>query len=419
LTSIRSSAEIRLVRILYFHQYFATRESTVATRSYEIARRLVKRGHQVTVISRDMRENTGARRLVSRDTVDGILIVYVRVPYSQYYRPAKRIASFLGFMVAACVLGLLQPRPDVVLATSTPLTIGVPGLLTARLKRAPFVFEIRDLWPAVPISLGILRNPLLVWLSRWLEATLYRGAARVVVLSEGAREALLEQGVPADKLVFAPNASDLDLFSPNNVDEHFREQYGLTGKFLALYAGAMGRANGIEQLADAAAALRAAGNDRVAVVVIGDGPQRPGLERRRAAENLDNLLVLPPVAKHELAGVVGAADVTLTLFAAHPALQANSPNKLFDSLAAGRPVVLNLDGWLRRVVTEAGAGVYVPAGDGEALAATLAALAAEPEVVAAMGLRARALAEREFSRDTIVDRLADALEAVAGGHHAA
>ena len=234
------------------------------------------------------------------------------------------------------------------------------------------------------------------------------------MLSQGRADALEDMGVPAGKLAFVPNASDLDLFRPEVLEPGFRARHHLNGKLVALYTGAMGRANGLDELLDAAAILKREGIDDVAFVAVGDGAAKPRLLQRRADEGLDNVQFLPPVAKTALAGIVGAADVTLTLFAPYPVLQTNSPNKLFDSLAAGRPVIVNLDGWLRRVIEEAGAGAYVPAGDGEALAATLAALAAEPELVAAMGTNARALAEREFDRDAMADRLAQALEEAAG-----
>ena len=177
----------------------------------------------------------------------------------------------------------------------------------------------------------------------------------------------------------------------------------------------MGRANGLDQLLDAATSLRAAGRDDVALVAIGDGGRRPYLEARARELGLDNLLILPPLPKQRLAGVVGAADVTLTLFASDPMFETNSPNKFFDSLAAGRPVVVNLDGWLRRVVDDARAGVYVPAGDGVALAATLAALADEPALVARMATNARRLAERDFDRDVMAERLCAALESTVHG----
>lgn len=409
------------VRILYFHQYFATRRRSVPTRSYELARRLVARGHQVTIVSRDTRtleagrDGRRARLPVGRESIEGIDIVYLDVPYAATFGAPLRLLSFAAFTAAASVAGPLLGKPDVVFASSTPLSIGIPGLLTARLRRVPFVFELRDLWPEVPIAMGVLRWSPLIVAAQWLEATLYRGAARIVVLSEASRDALLQQGVPAEKLVFVPNASDLDLFTPDTVDRDFRARHGLTGKFVALYAGAMGRVNGLDQLIDAAAALRAAGRGDVAVVALGDDGRRPRLEARARALGLDNLLFLPALPKDELAGVVGAADVTLTLFAPDPALQANSPNKFFDSLAAGRAVVVNVDGWLRRLVEQAHAGVYVPAGDGDALAAALAALADEPRLVARMGANARALAESDFDRDLLATRLAQALEGAIRG----
>lgn len=404
------------MRVLYFHQYFATRGRATPTRSYELARRLVERGHQVTIVSRDTRALDMERhdaphgRLVAREQVDGIDVVYLAMPYSQFMSATARMASFAGFTVAATVAGMALPRPDVVFASSTPLTIGIPGVLVSRLKGVPFVFEIRDLWPAVPIELGMLRNRILARQAERLELGLYAAAEKVVVLSEASQESLLQRGVPASKLVFIPNASDLDLFRPDVVDHDLRRSLGLQDRFMALYTGAMGRANGLAQLVDAAIALQAAGEDRVAFVCVGDGTERAAQQRRAAARGLRNVHFLDPVPKRRLAGIIGAADVTLTLFAPYPSLESNSPNKFFDSLAAGRPVILNLPGWLRRLVETEAAGAYVPAGDGEALAATLAALAEEPDVVRHMAANARALAEREFDRDRMADRLAQTLE---------
>ena len=412
------------MRVLYFHQYFATRSRATPTRSYELARRLVERGHEVTIVSRDTRaleldrEAQPSGGLAARETVDGIDVVYLHMPYSQFMSTPTRLASFAGFTMAATLAGLALPRPDVVFATSTPLTIGIPGLAVARAKQVPFVFEIRDLWPAVPVALGVLRDRRLISMAEQLELLLYREADRVVVLSEGSKSSLIRRGVPEDKLVFIPNASDLDLFRPDAVDDSFRADLGLKGRFVALYTGAMGRANGLAQLVDAAAILQRCRDERVAFVCVGDGTERARERERADRRGLRNVTFLEPVAKHELAGMLGAADVTLTLFAPAPVLQTNSPNKFFDSLAAGRPAVVNLDGWLRRLVEEDGAGAYVPAGNGEALATTLSALSREPQVVARMGRNARALAEREFDRDAMAERLAETLERAAGRRRA-
>jgi glycosyltransferase involved in cell wall biosynthesis len=407
--------------VLYFHQYFATRRRSTATRSYELARRLVERGHRVTIVSRDTRSLESGRerrpegRVVAREQVDGIDVLFLNVPYANRYPTPVRLASFTAFTIAASVAGALQRTPDVVFASSTPLTIGAAGLATARMKRVPFVFEIRDLWPAVPIALGALKGAASIRSAEWLERRLYDGAERVVVLSEGARQNLLGRGIPDEKLVLIPNAADLDVFRPDRHDEAFRGKHGLEGRFLALYTGAMGRANGLDQLVDAAETLRRWGDERVTIVALGDGGERQRLEERVRELGLENLRFLPAVAKEELAGIVGAADVTLTIFAPYPILETNSPNKFFDSLAAGKPVVVNLDGWLRSLVEENDAGVWAPAGNAEGLAGALSSLAANPDRVAAMGVNARALAEREFSRDEMAERLARTLEEVVAG----
>ena len=374
------------------------------------------RGHRVTIVSRDTRSLEAGRhgrppgRLVAREQVDGIDVLFLNIPYANRYSKPVRLASFTAFTVAAGVAGALERKPNVVFASSTPLTIGIAGLATARLKRVPFVFEIRDLWPAVPVQLGALKSPPAVRSAEWLERRLYAGAERIVVLSEGAKQDLERRGVPAEKLSLIPNAADLDVFRPDVVDEGFRARHSLEGKFVALYAGAIGRANGLDQLVDAANALRRRGDDRVAIVVLGDGGERPRLEERAHELGLDNLRFLPPVAKEELAGIVGAADVTLTIFAPYPVLETNSPNKFFDSLAAGRPAIVNLDGWVRRLVEENDAGAWVPAGDSEALGWALSALAGDRERVERMGRNARDLAEREFSRDLMAERLERTLE---------
>ena len=402
--------------VLYFHQYFATRRRSTATRSYELARRLVDRGHSVTIVSRDTRSLEAGRadrppgRLAAREHIDGIDVLYLNVPYANRYPKPVRLASFTAFTVAAGVAGALERKPDVVFASSTPLTIGIAGLATARMKRVPFVFEVRDLWPAVPVELGALKSTPAVRSAEWLERRLYAGAERIVVLSEGAKQDLERRGIPSEKLSLIPNAADLDVFRPGIVDEAFRAKHGLAEKFVALYSGAMGRANGLEQLVEAAEALRRRSDERIVIVAIGDGGERPRLEERTRELGLDNLRFLPPVAKDELAGIVGAADVTLTIFAPYPVLETNSPNKFFDSLAAGKPAVVNLDGWVRRLVEENEAGAWVPAGDSEALAWALSALAGDHDRVERMGRNARALAEREFSRDLMAERLARTLE---------
>lgn len=406
------------MKVLYFDPKFLTPRHAAPTRAYSIARHLVERGHEVTMVARDPRwlavEPAAARSPAPRrERVDGIDVLWLPIPYEQRFSKERRLLSYGAYTLAATVAALALGRPDVVYASSTPLTSGVPGAVASRLRGVPFVFELQDLWPAVPAALGYLRRPRELALAEWLERALYARSDRLVVCSEAVVEALAARGIRREKLVLVPNFSDTDLFRPDVRDETFRAEHSLDGAFVAVYAGTMGVSNGVHQLADAAAALKRAGDERVRIVAVGEGSERGALERRVRDEGLDNLLLLPPVPRDRVPALLGAGDVTLTVFAPNEALTLNSPNKFFDSLAAGKPIVVNVDGWLRRLVEENGAGAYVPAGDGEGLASALAGLAARPERLPEMGRNARALAEREFARDLLVARLADTLEEVA------
>jgi glycosyltransferase involved in cell wall biosynthesis len=406
------------MQVLYFDPKFLTPLHAAPTRAYSIARHLVERGHEVTVVGRDPRwlavGRTAPPGLLSRrERIDGIDVVWLRIPYEQSFSKAKRLLSYGAYALAASAAAGGLGRPDLVYASSTPLTAGVPGAFASRLRGVPFVFELQDLWPAVPAALGYLRRPFELAAAEWLERALYARADRLVVCSEAVVTALAGRGIPREKLVLVPNFSDTELFRPDKRDEGFRSIHGLDGKFVAVYAGALGASNGIYQLVDAAAALKRAGDEEVRIVVVGEGTERAALERRVRDESLDNVLVLPPVPREDVPGLVGASDVTLTVFAPNPALELNSPNKFFDSLAAGKPVVVNVDGWLRQLVEENAAGVYAPGGDAEALAGVLSTLARRRERLGEIGENARALAVREFARDLLTDRLAATLEEIA------
>ena len=406
------------MRILYIDSKFGSPRASSHARVYHFAQRLRERGHEVTVIGRDSArmelEGERHRGMVTRGGLDGLEIVLLKVPYAQAFSKRKRMLSYSGFTLGAGLLAASEGPADVVFASSNPLTIGISGVLASRLRRVPFVFELQDLWPAVPIGMGFLTGRAEVGTAEWLERRLYDAARRIVVCSEGVREALVERGIPDRKIVLIPNVSDIEHFRPDIADPSFRGRHALEQKFVALYAGAMGVTNGIDQLVDAAVALREAGENRVAIVAAGNGTEKERIERRVAELELDNLLVLPDIPREEIPRLVGAADVTITAFAPYPILQTNSPNKFFDSLAAGKPAVVNLDGWLRRLVEEKRVGVYVPPADGTALANALAELAGKPDLVGELGRNARALAEQEFSRDLLADRLADVLEEAAG-----
>ncbi len=380
------------MRILYLHQFFITRAGVGGTRSYEFARRFVARGHSVRMVT----AAEGDR------TVDGIEVAGARGGYSDYVSATavsypRRMLAFASFAPAAARAALRGPRPDVIYATSPPLTIALPALAAAARWRAPLVFEVRDLWPEAPIQMGALRNPLARRLARALERFVYRRSARLIALSPGIRAGVLATGVPEERVALIPNASDLDLFDP--------APRRAGDRFTVSYFGTMGEANDLSAAVEAARLL-----PDMEFVLMGDGKRRAALQRS-APENV----AFPGAAgsKQEVAALAARSDACLTLFKDVPVLATNSPNKLFDTFAAGRPAIVNMNGWMRRLVEENEAGLYVRAGDAGDLAAKLEWLRDHPAEAAAMGRNARALAEREFDRDVLAGRVLGLLEEAA------
>lgn len=393
------------MQILYLHQFFMTRAGGGGTRSYEFARHLVGAGHGVTMIAAG--ESRG---------VEGIEVVGVGGAYSDYMRATsmgygRRAAAFGRFAAGATAAALRAPRPDVVFATSPPLTVAVPAMAAARRHRAPLVFEVRDLWPRAPIEMGALRNPVARRAAEMLERTVYRSAAHVVALSPGMAEGVAAAGVPADHITMIPNASDLDLFSPGVDPGDLRERLGVGDAFVASYFGTMGEANDLAQVVEAAAVLRARGENGIAFVLQGEGKRRSGLEAEVRRRGLDNVVVLPGGDKTSVARLAAASDACLTIFKDVPVLATNSPNKLFDTFAAGRPAIVNTDGWQRELV-ERGAGLFARPGDPGDLADQILRLRDDPALAKRLGEGARRLAEAEFDRTLVAERLRGVLESV-------
>lgn len=403
------------MRILYIHQYFTTRAGSGGTRSYEFARRWVRAGHQVTMITTaNERAGLSTRgRRISRQDIEGIDLLLIQCPYSNYMSFRRRLVAFFAFMIWATWVGIRYVgQVDVVFATSTPLTVGIPGVLLSWWKRAPFVFEIRDLWPEAPIQLGALRSPLLIALARGLERFLYHVAKHIVTLSPGMYDALAQTGISKSKLSMIPNCADLDLFQPRGKDPQLLAKYNLQGKFVLTYAGAMGIANGLTTLIKTAKLLQERGESDIHLLLVGDGKERPHLERLASECQLSNITFLPPVSKLELAKLLSLSDVCLTVFASLPVLETNSPNKFFDSLALGRPVLINFGGWMRDVLERHNAGIAVPSNDPEELATKIIQLRSQPELLAEMGRNARGLAEREYDRDKLAQQLEEVLSSI-------
>lgn len=396
------------MHILLIHQAFAALDEPGGTRHHELARHLVQRGHRVTIIASPVSyltgtTRTGRSRWVERRS-DGPDITILRAyTYPALHRSfAHRVLSFLSFMVSSFIIGLGVRPVDLVWGTSPPIFQGLTAWLLSRLKRVPFLFEVRDLWPAFAVAVGVLHHPLLIRLSEGLERFLYRRAKVVVVNSPGYIEHVRQRG--AQRVELVPNGAETAMFDPRADGAEFRRQHGLAGKFIALYAGAHGMSNDLGVVLKTAARLR----DRsdIAFVLLGDGKEKANLVAQAQGMNLTNVHFLPPVSKETMPGALAAADICLAILKPIELYKTTYPNKVFDYLAAGRPVVLAIDGVIRQVIEDAEAGIPVPPGDPEALASAIHQLYTHPELGRQMGLSARQYVETHFDRASLADRLA-------------
>ena len=398
------------MKVLYFHQHFVTPRGAGGVRSYAMARKLIDRGHQVTMVCGSfVGGNSGLSgpfaKSMRRGLVDGIEVIELDLSYSNSDGFAKRVLTFLKF--AARSVGLVFTEPyDVLFSTTTPLTAGIPGIFARWLRGKPFVFEVRDLWPELPRAMGVIKNPLALWAMGALEWASYNSAHRLVGLSPGILEGIVHRGVPRDRITLVPNGCDLDIFS--DATEPWRPEAVRRTDLLAVFAGTHGIANGLSAVLDGAAELKLRGRDDIKLLLIGNGKLKSDLQARAAREGLENVVFHDLVNKTRLAGLMAATDVGLQCLANVPAFYyGTSPNKFFDYIAAGLPVLNNYPGWLAGLINRQQCGFAVPPDNPTAFADALEQAADNRTALKAMGQRSLALARAEFDRDLLSDKWVD------------
>lgn len=401
------------MKVIYFHQHFSTPKGSTGIRSYEMARRLVARGHQVTMVCGSYGGGETGIALpfingMRRGVVDGIDIIEYDLAYSNSDGFLKRAMTFVRFAMRSIGVALTE-RYDLVFATSTPLTAGIPGIFARWLRGKPFVFEVRDLWPELPKAMGVIRNPLLLGAMSVLEWISYRSAHRLVGLSPGIVDGIARRGVPRERVALIPNGCDLDIFAGEV--EPWRPGQVKSDDLLAVFAGTHGVANGLDAVLDVAVELKRRDRSNIKLMLIGQGKLKPALQERASREKLENIVFHDPVNKARLAGLMADTDLGLQTLANIPAFYyGTSPNKFFDYIAAGLPVLNNYPGWLAGMIRDNQCGFAVEAEAPQAFADALEQAANDRAALRAMGMRARELAEREFDREQLGNRFVDWLE---------
>ncbi len=397
------------MHILLIHQAFVALDEPGGTRHHELARYLASQGHQVTIIASPISYLTGQAHSTRipwcEKQTDGELITILwAYTYPSLHRSyAFRMISFISFMLSSFLIGLGVRKVDLVWGTSPPILQGLTAWSLARIKNIPFLFEVRDLWPAFAVAVGVLKNPLLIKLSEWLERFLYRRANQVIVNSPGFISHVTDRGAARVNLV--PNGTDTVMFNPGVDGTAFRHSLDLNTKFVVLYAGAHGLSNDLGTVLRAAKMLLF--RKEIIFVMLGDGKDKAALQAQATREGLENILFLPPIPKVDMPAAVAAADACIAILKPIEMYTTTYPNKVFDYMAAGKPVVLAIDGVIRQVIENARGGIPVQPGDAEALSQAILLLADDPQLAHRLGMQARNYVQSHFDRVILASRLLD------------
>lgn len=404
------------MHILYIHQYFATRAGSTGTRSYEFAWRWVKAGHKVTMLTTttnltdsDLKDAAGS--FFKRFTIDGIDVLALAVPYKQKMGILKRCLSFLAFLLLASVVALFIRKVDIVYATSTPLTVGIPAVVLKKLKRVPFIFEVRDQWPASMIEMGVLKNRFLIRILSWLEKFIYKNSVGIIALSDGMAEEVREVAGQSKPVNVVHNGVDLDLFRSDIDGSSVRREKGWGDKFVLLRPGNMGITSGLDFIVNVAQKIR----DRqdILLVLVGEGCNRIPLTNRAKELGLTNLQVLPPVPRGQLPPVLAAADAIMVVTSEFSIIERQaSLNKFYDGLSASKPMILNYSGWHRRLIEDNKAGFGCKLYDVDEFVEKVLYLCSHKDKLAEMGHNARRIAEEKFDRDKLAAQALTVIKSV-------
>lgn len=353
------------MKILYLHQYFATPRNSGGIRSYQFSRRLVESGHRVDVITSSafLKDEIDTNFFILKKVViDGINIHIINVPYSNKMRFFFRLLAFILFASISSIYILKFRYINLIYATSTPLSIGIPALIGSKLLRKKLIFEIRDMWPDIPISLGIISNKILISTLYYFENLIYKSSTKIVALSPGMKKSIIEKGVSSEKIITIPNGCDLEDFKLVSPTSNL-EKYKLNKETkICLYAGTLGKVNDIPYIIKLAAEFERQKLNLI-IIIIGDGSEKNHALSLSKQLNLTySVKFLSPLSKEKLIPYIKAVDACISTTVNNKSLYDNSANKFFDSLAAGKPIFINYKGWQKNMIEESDLGLTLSRG---------------------------------------------------------
>lgn len=397
------------LRILFLSHYFPPEVNAPASRTHEHCRRWVADGHDVTVITGVPNHPAGElfagyrNRWIQEETVDGIRVIRTWMLLTPNAGFLKRILNYVLFGLTAVLASLRVRRPDVVVATSPQFFCGLAGAVVSKLKRRPFVLEVRDLWPKSIVELDQLKDGPILRALEWLERWMYRSADGVVVNTKAFIDHIAAHGVDRERIDLIYNGIDAERFQPRPPDETLRQQHDLAGKRSVAYIGTLGLAHGLGTVIEAAERLR--GREEIVFLLIGAGAERERLETRIAERGLHNVQLLGLQPRDAMPAWIATIDVLLVCLRDLPVFETVIPSKIFEFLAQERPVIVTARGEIARMATEADVALVAEPEDADALADAIVHVIEHPEEADRRARAGRTWVQANFVRDALARRM--------------
>lgn len=395
------------MHILFLTHYFPPEVNAPASRTYENAKRWVKAGHRVTVVTCFPSHPKGAIypgyriRPYQWDEKDGIRILRVFTYLSANKGFLKRIANYVSYMVTSILFAPLVKKVDIVVSTSPQFFCGMAGLFVSGLKRKPWVLEIRDLWPESIVSVGAIRQKQVIAFLEWLERLLYRKADRIVSVTRAFKDHIMKKGVPSERISIITNGADLEMFEPLPKDNSVAKEYGLDGKFVPSYIGTHGMAHALGTVLRAAKLLE--GEKDILFLLVGDGAERDALMREKDRLGLGNVLMLGQQPKEKMPAFLAASDASLVLLKKDDLFKTVLPSKIFEAMAMKRPIILGVEGESKGVIDAGKCGIPIEPENHEELAQAVMRLYRDKDFARVLGENGRTFAMENYSRGRLAD----------------
>ena len=401
------------MHILFLSHYFPPESNAPASRTYENCRRWVRRGHKVTVITCVPNVPDGVvydgykNRLRQREVVDGINVVRVWTYVAANRGRIRRTLNYISYMFSAIFFSLFVRKPDVIVATSPQFFCGWAGVIASRLRRVPFILEIRDIWPDSIVAVGALRNRRIVRILEWLELKMYAAAKHIITVGKSYKQVLIEKGVPAEDISIITNGFDCDIFYPRESDEKVRQRYNLNGEFVCSYVGTIGMACGLEVVLHTAKLLKNRQRNDIKFLLVGAGATKEQLRRQALEENLDNIVFVERQDREAIPRILSVADACLVHLRRSDHFKTVFPSKILEATAMAKPTILGVEGYAAQFLREADAGICIEPENADQLAEAVENLADDPELCRSLGQAGREYVTKHHDRDNLASEYLD------------